>query len=96
MEAVPFSETSVLTRATQLNIQEDGILHRIEKFVNFKTRVEFPPPELQGFFYRFQGILKAVYPYIPQENRVSGLCASPSILKLENTTIRKLDLFREI
>jgi hypothetical protein len=41
MEALSFFETSVLTRATRRNIQQDAILHshRHENFKCYKTRV---------------------------------------------------------
>jgi hypothetical protein len=38
MEAVCSSETSVLTRALQRNIPEDGILHSLRR-ENFKAKI---------------------------------------------------------
>jgi hypothetical protein len=49
-EALSSFETSVLTRATLRNIQEDGILH-IQRRENLKSYITPPFVKMQGLWY---------------------------------------------
>jgi hypothetical protein len=69
MEVIFFSETSVLTKATQRNIQEDGILHT---FVSESTRK-------RKYHNEYYKILNYIYgKNINKRNEVTdekGICA---------------------